>query len=862
MNKRNRMLAVICTLCVVMGSVVPITSYAGTEREIIKQPTPIEPSVVVSDEEEASYQWYYSQKNLIATMARLTGKIVDDKILVDTHSEFGREEEGIWHSGNNNISIEMKLEEGDTIKCIPSKGFTGQVILPHKGMILEADANGVYSYTTVGNDTTVGDELSIKLVVEDEAEFTCEVYVQRGANTYTAVQGSKQICDGQISSFLYFGSFSGSTWESIDSELVIETYVKAGQVILISPSETFEGNVTVIRGGEKITGTYFYEAEESGFYTITMTDSCDFTADIGIYEYVLGKPVEGQTTNTLTEAENREVYACKVTYPDKEELISSFVEVEYAITKQPTAGNLTVGVNFAKGASYQWYNVEDAVFNVIDKDMSAGKLEENISYVFCGNYDSTEGVWYGQYLDLELKLDAGETVLLTPSDGFKGTVYVCFTDESFEEKEGVYTYTAPRSGNYEVMVTLSEGESEDDISAKLQVQKTNITDAIEGENLASLKGGECDKKYACRVNWKNGCSITSDIVTLKTVITTQPTVGSAAIEVNFPNEVSSYQWYEFDKNTLGVEYYAGLLEDGVYYADASCGSYADGTWRSENLNIQFSLNVEAGDIIEIAPEKDTDVSKFQLVGYTIGNGTIEEKNGGYICKIEEDDASYYLLFRGEEEYSLTAKITKADGKVYDVQKYDFETNNCIKNNVCFGAYEDGRWISRLEYGKHRIELELEVKEGDFIIMRLPKNFKGGVYEYNIISGSTELEGENGVFIYKAGKDEETDITMISETAFSAEIEVERYTMKDALKGQNKAVLTTDKPGIYACVITLKDGTRIVSDRVILTEADVLPPNEKPTIPNKGDNMAVCLGFVMTGICMAGIGFVLRRRVRY
>lgn len=856
MNKRNRVLAVICTLCVVMGSVVPMTSYAGTEREIIKQPTPIKPSVVVSDEEGASYQWYYPKKNLIAAVADLSGKIIDDKIIADMSDGSGSEEDGIWHSNDSNyIFIDMLLEKGDTIKCIPSKGFTGQVKLPSHDMILEADANGVYSYT-------LDYEQFIPLSVEDEAEFTCEVYVQRGANTYTAVHGSKQICDGQISSYVYWGSFSGSTWESTDSRLWIETYVKAGQVILISPSETFEGNVTVWREGEKLSGTYFYEAEESGYYTIHMEDSCDFTADIGIYEYVLGKPVEGQTTNTLTESENKEVYACKVTYPDKEELISSFVEVEYAITKQPTAGNPTVGVNFAKGASYQWYNVEDVVFNVIDKDMSAGKLEKNISYVYCGNYDSTEGVWYGESLDLELKLDAGETVLLTPSEGFKGTVYECYYGESFEEKEGVYTYTAPRRGDYNVMVTLSEEESEDDISVKLQVQGMNITDAIEGENLASLKGGECDKKYACRVNWKNGCSITSDIVTLKTAITTQPTVGSAAIEVNFPNEVSSYQWYEFDKNTLGVEYYAGLLENGAYYADEICGSYADGVWRSEDGVIAFYLNVEAGDIIEIAPEKDTDVSKFQLTGYTSDNGTIEEKNGGYICKIEEDDASYYLEFEGEEAYSLTAKITKAGGKVYDVQQYDFETNNCIKTHVLFGAYEDGRWTSRLEYGKHRIELELEVKEGDFIIMRLPKNFKGGVYEYNNMSGSTELEGENGVFICKAGKDEEKLIYMISETAFSAEIEVERYTMKEALKGQNKAALTTDKPGIYACVITLKDGTRIVSDRVILTEADVLPPSEKPTIPNKGDNMAVCLGFVMTGICMAGIGFVLRRRVRY
>lgn len=743
MRNKKQVLAAVCALCMLIGSIVPMTFYADIERGITKQPTSDNPSVEVNDETGASYQWYHLKR----------------------------------------------------------------------------------------------DEVPV-------------------------VDGSAPVGEGQIGANVGAGTFSDGVFHSDEVEkgrIYVDFYANAGEVIKIVPSENYCGAVFVSSNNYGVEvapdnqGIYYREIRDSGNYAISLQDSEDFSVEIFLLGEVSEELMEGQNTNVLTEAEAGEQYVCKVTYPDAQELISQAVTINYEILTQPTIENPTVTLSYTKGASYQWYQ-QKLIYDVVDKDMQAGELERNASVVQEGTYDRTQGVWYGEYLSMEFELRAGEMLIVTPSEGFEGDVHLCHGEtRRMPLTDGVYTYMPQKTVRCKLEVSNLAGTT-----VKVQIKGA---EALNGENAPSLKTAVCDVTYVCVINWKNRCAAVTEPLTFQPIITSQPTKDTVSVGVNFPEQVSSYQWYEVEKHIFKGEKYTGLHENGVYYADGFTGTYDDhGIWRSEEGWINLYLDVEAGDVIELAPAKEEDAGKF---GHGCGEIS-EEKNGGYILTPQVDNKCFYLPIwsegEQEEDYSVRIRIRKADGKVYDVAKYDAEANNGIASYNYFGDYEDGNWISVDEDGMHYVCIQLMLKKDDIVQLYPAQSFTGDVYlrqEFEL----EELKVENGVVTYVVPEDRNVELVMEAQSLFSVRYEVIRYGLKDALSGQNQATLTTEKEGIYACVVTLKNGTKLISDPVTVEEKEALPPSGEPSIPNEGDH---AMGYLwwMTGITMLGIALALRKRIRF
>ena len=168
------------------------------------------------------------------------------------------------------------------------------------------------------------------------------------------------------------------------------------------------------------------------------------------------------------------------------------------------------------------------------------------------------------------------------------------------------------------------------------------------------------------------------------------------------------------------------------------------------------------------------------------------------------------------------------------------------------------------------------------------DFSGEVYIFDYVSLTQEgicLAEVNGVYQHEL-EASGTYVLVLGDTEeFTAKIEVPGEVLSTAVEGQTTATLKNHKAGSYACVVTLKDGTKLVSETVELTDADIthtyddeydadcngcgatreVPerPDNSDTdenqngdnISNKGDaqmNLFCVMGFVLLGVGLLGL----------
>lgn len=838
-------------------------SYADTEREITKQPTVENPTVELSDKEGASYQWYDAASVKAADVVDLAGAIVDGEMLATVHNDYYEEIDGVWHSMYDTLGVYIALQDGDILQVTPSEGFVGEVKLPSYDWDLTLE-DGVYSHTATR------DMSHAYLGIYGEEDFTAQIQVVRGATTYSVISAYGKIYDGQVGAAIHRGSFIDEQWVcGKDNMLDLNVFAKEGQILQVTLSDGFEGTVTM--DGEEIqdVGTYSKVVSEDGIYLISIMDNAAYTARISVCDMGIGQPQEGQTTATLTEAEQGKYYACKVTYPNGEELISSFIKAEYMINMQPTLEAPTVGVNYSKGVSYQWYNTGTVTYNMIPKSVEAGSNDRYIDIVYAGSYDSIEGVWFdSSYLDLAVDMAAGEILIVTPMEGFVGAVYDYDSSEALtEEAEGVYVYVATEDTNFNFIVE-SQDDTAEEFRAKVELQCVGKADAISRETSETLTSGEYQKTYICTVSWENGKTEDSMPVTMEAAITKQPTGNAPKVEINFPDKVKGYQWYDAVVENRKVTFRSGEIQGDAIYVSSLEGSYADDVWISEDGCINFYFGVEAGDTILIAPTGAEGDAEYYLQGYESEGATIESDHGYVTCTIEEDNPDFYLQFYAEGEFSLTVKVKKADGTVYTAQPYDYEANQEVEAYYITGTFKDGIWTSEEDpyFEESILGVSMELKRGDKIIIKLSEGFKGEVMVGNhTASEPSYLSKENGVYTYKATSDGEYAVMVFAETGeTTAEIVVERVVFTDAIEGQTTAEFTWKETGLYGCIITLEDDSTLESDYVEITEEDLKDDEtDVPTIPNKGDGyqMLSYTLILIVGMSIMAAGLMARRRAR-
>ena len=261
--------------------------------------------------------------------------------------------------------------------------------------------------------------------------------------------------------------------------------------------------------------TYDLTVKYDGNYTLYAYADCD------VNEYINNRiiahritpvytPVESETSFTLNNPEFGKEYVCKISDSNGETvLITNKFEYCYAITNQPTIDNLSVGVNYTEGTTYQWYKVNGEIKEITDENAEGDWSEFDVPFAATvyenGKWfaDEYEGMQY--YFRIDLK--AGETINLELSEPVES---VTFSREYGSEESVVpenskkVTYTAKEDGCYWVITE----EVIDYITAYIGNPEYIV---LEAQNDATLTPS-VDGMYICKVVFADGTTEMSDIV--------------------------------------------------------------------------------------------------------------------------------------------------------------------------------------------------------------------------------------------------------------------------------------------------------------------------------------------------------------
>ncbi|MBE6683865.1 MAG: hypothetical protein E7595_06945 [Ruminococcaceae bacterium] len=273
-------------------------------------------------------------------------------------------------------------------------------------------------------------------------------------------------------------------------------------------------------------GVYEVTVEESDTYEFYQygisPETSTYKIELLTYSY---KELEGETEKTLQNAEHGKLYQVDALY-ENSFLSSDVFEMEYTITKQPTAEDPSVEVNFPDDvACYEWLEVVDTEIEVTDENAEITYYEDESDTK--GYYDAENDCWipslyathddplgsYYEYDLFHLELKKGDTLVIIPSAELKYNNFNTWNDtisedytENWVETEGIYSLEITEDGEYWFyFFTYHE-----DITFKAYIVVESVNGVVEGETEAKLGAAEKDKSYICEVTFKDGTVLVTD----------------------------------------------------------------------------------------------------------------------------------------------------------------------------------------------------------------------------------------------------------------------------------------------------------------------------------------------------------------
>lgn len=428
-----------------------------------------------------------------------------------------------------------------------------------------------------------------------------------------------------------------------------------------------------------------------------------------------GVAVAGQTTDTLTDFEPGAKYYCEVEYTNGTKLTSATFSAEYAITEEPTAAKPSVELNVSDGASYQWYIKETETSPVTDSNATpydatgeSGLIKDTASY------DNATGEWSGavyqgaemtyEHAYFEIDLKAGDVLYIEPSE--TPVDVVAFQEENAEileyvEENGKIMIPVFEDGSYLVgLITRSQ-----DATIKAYVESAKAGEKLAGQTTNTLTQYESGVYYYCEVTYTDGTVIRSNAFTVGKTFTHQPTADETYVEVTYPGEVTSYEWYE------GVEVKNYITDENaealVFSEGTASYDESTGQWNGVKFDMgdgmygysYFLLQLKAGDVLTVqSSNAPTDVSNLYYYD--------EEKDQEYIAdmKIEGDRLIFTIPEDGEYELGIavmsdTNTIKAWTDEIEPGDKVDGQSSEKLttaetgKSYICVVTYKDGTVIT-------------------------------------------------------------------------------------------------------------------------------------------------------------------------
>lgn len=574
------------------------------------------------------------------------------------------------------------------------------------------------------------------------------------------------------------------------------------------------------------------------------------------------KSVDGQTSNRLTVTPDGKKYFCRISWSDGTEKLSDVITNNYTITHQPSAEEPFVALNNHSEANFQWYQNNHKELTIVIDDPDENEIA--VSYFWSGT--CSDGEWSGnsaESVDIEFVLEKNQILTVTPNEDFSGTVEE-YGESFLPEHSGVYTYTSENTKDFNLCI-----EDSKPFTAEIKIITFTSASPVYGQTESSLNADADGNYYFCKISGNGGMELSSLIFRSDLVITHQPTAKEPYVEIN-TSENTSYSWYEVVEKTYKIT--DDSSSAGHQISDLWVGSFSAGKWHSnQSGTFEAVINIHKGQTVIIdLPDnfsggigglknengaylytaatnekfylylKNSEPYDFDIYIKEFENkeqAPVSDKNtlnipvnGKYYrCEVSIDEAvivseifknTYAITHQPTENEPFVEtnsekssyqwyRVTK---KLYTVVDKITAENELNAEHIYIGTYADSLWSS--DNGK--IDIELDLKKDDVLIINPSDGFEGTVSEYK---GNTLSLFENS-HTFVAQKDGLFDLYAFSKSTsdeFSASIKVLRGAKDTVLDGQNIPTLSPVSGGEYICVVNFADGTVIDSDTVDISK---------------------------------------------
>ena len=430
-------------------------------------------------------------------------------------------------------------------------------------------------------------------------------------------------------------------------------------------------------GGES-TDDYYYPqsteytvtAKEDGVHYLTLAGEIDY---VRVYEgEPLYTPVEAETSAKLSKLEYGKKYACKISCPDGQTVVSDVIDRSYRITHQPTEAEPYVELNNDTDAKYQWYSKKTEYIEFTDENVTADLSSIGVPDDYQAPYNAETG-WSGEtgfYFALELK--EGDLVDVVLSEETEYIDVMCVTSK-YQDIYPLYT----ADGINATLVAQADGfygfgSSTDDpttlcIKAYGNVETVSV---IEGETEAELKNPVYGAENYCEVTFKDGTTEKSASADFSYKITHQPTDAEPYVELNNDTD-AKYQWYNVIAEPVLVSpenAYGNWVNMGAPFENSV---YKDGKWTAtdyEGVKYYFIMELKAGDTVNF----DFGSKATRQIMFS-GNPAVTSDR--YYSETVQEDGEYYLVVYGQADY---VKATVGELECVPVEG---ETEAELKNPV-------------------------------------------------------------------------------------------------------------------------------------------------------------------------------------
>ncbi|MEE0862409.1 MAG: hypothetical protein U0L79_05440 [Lachnospiraceae bacterium] len=511
--------------------------------------------------------------------------------------------------------------------------------------------------------------------------------------------------------------------------------------------------------------------------------------------------------------------------------VSALGEEPLKVTTNYDGNNPSVSVNKTDGVSYQWYELEagekaEAVYNIVDEAASKiyVPLERGIYYENENKWIPEDGM---RYMHLYIECKAGDVINVTWLGGVSDD-RVTFNNEICVKNGDVYSKTIVDDGIVEV--NIRDEATPANVVARIELVREGKTYAIADGMRTVADDKVCAKGNYDKTNnkWSSFYSGYSRIEYLETTIYMHEgesvlfdfeNKGDRSVRTYMTDENGIQQCVQVETELDGSSKYMFTAIDSTFYTFEMFGEEA----FTPSIQLIKTDSQKVVDGQTKATLTDYEEGKYYACKVSCGNEVVWSNTVvGHLNVVNQPTASNPMMEVSSKEVASYQwhKATNTTYNVIDKQLVTPENaDKVMPAEVFLGTFENEKWVGQEDSGYYMVYIGNIFEAGYTINIKLISG-EADMVAVRVDGDEIYLDEVNeNEYMYEITESDICEIGIGSYGEFTAQITLSKDEIGEAIAGQNTNKLKNHQPGVYMCVATLKDGTKLYSRTINVTAND-------------------------------------------